>query len=167
MIYLEPSAATLSEQSFALCFGCSVEARFLRPSDWAVWVRHWVRAAHWTWLQRRPCRHLWGIRAQLQQAACSRSWRCWRRGGVFSALGVEAAWGCCYLSSLWREKHRRVGPAWACGSVWSRSGWPGRVWAGCGQAGHPAAWALAPICHLWISAAKTQKQTLITVVWLI
>lgn len=41
-----PSAATLNEQSFALGFGCSLEDRFLRPSDWVVSVRHWVMAAH-------------------------------------------------------------------------------------------------------------------------
>lgn len=44
MIDPEPSAATLGEQSFAPCFGCSVEAHFLRPSGWAVWVRHSVMA---------------------------------------------------------------------------------------------------------------------------
>lgn len=46
MMYLEPSAVTSGEQSFALGFGCTAEACFLRPSGWAVWVRHWVRVAH-------------------------------------------------------------------------------------------------------------------------
>lgn len=46
MIYPEPSAATSGERSSAPGFGCCAEARFLPPSGWEVWVRHWVRVVH-------------------------------------------------------------------------------------------------------------------------
>ena len=159
MANLEPWAATLIQQSSVLGFGFCVEARFLRTSDWAVWVRHWARAARWTSLQRRLSRHLWGIRGRVHRAARSPSSRCWRSGEVSSALPTEAGeermawWECWDLSSLWHEKHRVFGPAWASGSGCSHFGPLDRVGEGCGPCGPRADRPLAPIDHLWISAA--------------